>query len=159
MLQIHNVILQIKPRGYETAYFKALQYHGSGIQMFVDMTFHTYRKRRHRDIMFDGLLFAGQSTHFLWLLQPLLDPRPHLIICLSFLTFHHKKWFLIVLCCSRNNSWLPAFYLSGFAKLRKLSITFLMPVCLFVCLSILWISQHGTTWLQLEYFSWNLIIF
>ena len=150
MLQIHNVNLHIKPRGSETAYFKALQYHGSGIEMFVDMTSHTHRKLRHRDITFHGLLFAGQSTHFVWLLQPLLDLRPHIIICLSFLTFHHMIWFLMVLCCSRNNSWLPAFYVSGFAKLPKVSIRFLMPACLSICLSILCISQHGTARLQLE---------
>ena len=68
VLQIHNVNLQIKSRGSETAYFKALQYHGSGIQMLVDMTFSTHRKLRHSDITFDGLLFSGQSTYFVCLL-------------------------------------------------------------------------------------------
>ena len=132
MLQIHNVNLQIKPRDSETMYFKALQYHSSGIQIFVEMTFHTHRELRHSDISFDGLLFANQSMHFIWLLQPLLDFLPHLIICLSFLTFHPMIWFLTLLWCSRRNSWLPGFYVGTFAKLRKVSIRSLMLVCLSV---------------------------
>ena len=42
-----------------------------------------------------------------------------------------------------------------FAKVQKVPVTFIMAVCQCVCLSVG--CLHGTDWLPLDGFSWNLI--
>jgi hypothetical protein len=58
-------------------------------------------------------------------------------------------------CCTSIN--VPTYlicigsvFLGAFAKLRKATISFVMSICPSVC-------PHGTTWLPLDRFSWNLI--
>jgi hypothetical protein len=54
-----------------------------------------------------------------------------------------------VLLCSHNRDILISI-LGAFAKLQKVTTSFVLSVCLSVC-------PYGTTWLPLEGFSWNLI--
>jgi len=48
---------------------------------------------------------------------------------------------------NRATSW---YFLVAFTKFQKATISFIMSVCLSICL-------HGRTWLPLDGFSWNLI--
>jgi hypothetical protein len=73
---------------------------------------------------------------------------------------NHHQW---VIFYRTHFVWLPQFFgetdclwwfLGTFAKLCKATVSFVMSVCLSVRPSI---CLHGTTWLSLYGFMWNLI--
>jgi len=78
--------------------------------------------------------------------------------CPIFHMISHKKFLLVwvnMLCShSYDNifidckimTWYPCNFLSTFTKLQKVTVSFIMSVCL-----------HVTTWLPLDGLSWNLI--